>query len=376
MNTLSESKNSTAPVAQKPGFYPVGKGKRRVQGLYVRFPGETYYCRSYVGKKNVWTSLETRQLDLAKERLREFQNSHLSQRKLRESISDGELTVGQLAGLVRFPRTKKPSSVEYRDNCTKRIFKIWPALKDMKPKQVSFEELQDKFKAAEAEYSNGVINGTLDSLRAIFDLAIEKGLISKNPAEKIHKLHVEAKRFELPTDSQFAAIVEALKAQDSPAAILNADLVRFLAFSGLRIDEARNVLWSDIEFEKNRIYVRPGKNNHFRYVPITNSMRALLQDMKDLPRYSRSRERRNGNYVLAATECIKELTDACAKVGAPRITHHDLRHLFASRCIENGIDIPTISRWLGHLDGGVLAMRVYGHLRDAHSQAMVAKLNF
>jgi site-specific recombinase XerD len=32
-----------------------------------------------------------------------------------------------------------------------------------------------------------------------------------------------------------------------------------------------------------------------------------------------------------------------------RITHHDLRHLFAMRCIESGVDVPTVSRWLGGL---------------------------
>jgi hypothetical protein len=59
-----------------------------------------------------------------------------------------------------------------------------------------------------------------------------------------------------------------------------------------------------------------------------------------------------------------------------RITHHDLRHLFATRCIESGVDIPTVSRWLGHKDGGALAMKVYGHLRDQHSVEMAQKVTF
>ena len=58
------------------------------------------------------------------------------------------------------------------------------------------------------------------------------------------------------------------------------------------------------------------------------------------------------------------------------ITHHDLRHLFATRCIESGVDIPTVSRWLGHRDGGALAMRIYGHLRDTHSTTMAQKVKF
>lgn len=41
------------------------------------------------------------------------------------------------------------------------------------------------------------------------------------------------------------------------------------------------------------------------------------------------------------------------------------RHLFATRCIESGVDIPTVRRWLGHEDGGALAMRTYGQLRDS-----------
>jgi hypothetical protein len=40
------------------------------------------------------------------------------------------------------------------------------------------------------------------------------------------------------------------------------------------------------------------------------------------------------------------------------------------------VDIPTISRWLGHGDGGALAMRVYGHLQVEHSLAMIKRVNF
>jgi site-specific recombinase XerD len=50
--------------------------------------------------------------------------------------------------------------------------------------------------------------------------------------------------------------------------------------------------------------------------------------------------------------------------------------LFATTCIENGVDIPTVSRWLGHSDGGVLAMKTYGHLRPDHSQSAAQKVQF
>jgi hypothetical protein len=80
--------------------------------------------------------------------------------------------------------------------------------------------------------------------------------------------------------------------------------------------------------------------------------------------------------VMRVFECKKSIATACKKLGIPRFTHHDLRHLFATRCIESGVDIPTVSRWLGHRDGGALAMKVYGHLRDQHSTNMAQKVVF
>jgi Phage integrase family len=58
-------------------------------------------------------------------------------------------------------------------------------------------------------------------------------------------------------------------------------------------------------------------------------------------------------------ECQNSMTHAAAKIGMERITHHDLRQLFATICIESGVDIPTVSRWLGHNDGGALCMKTY-----------------
>jgi Phage integrase family len=50
-----------------------------------------------------------------------------------------------------------------------------------------------------------------------------------------------------------------------------------------------------------------------------------------------------------------------------RITHHDLRHLFVTICIESGVDIPTVSRWLGHKDTGPLCMKTYCVVKSALS---------
>ena len=63
-------------------------------------------------------------------------------------------------------------------------------------------------------------------------------------------------------------------------------------------------------------------------------------------------------------------------VGIDTLTHHDLRHFVATRCIESGVDIPTASPWLGHSDGGALAMKPYGHLSQDQSQTQAGKVSF
>ncbi len=80
--------------------------------------------------------------------------------------------------------------------------------------------------------------------------------------------------------------------------------------------------------------------------------------------------------IIPINSARKCLQTACKKLGLPQFTHHDFRHFFATTCIESGVDIPTVSRWLGHKDGGALAMKRYGHLRQEHSFAMIKRVSF
>jgi integrase len=226
------------------------------------------------------------------------------------------------------------------------------------------------------QFSESLYNNTVDSLRHIFEVAIGRGLIARNPADAIAKVRVMPKKLELPSSEQFRQIIEHIRSTPWATSDGSADLIEFLAYSGCRISEAVGVRWADVDFERGRIWIAPGKNSTARYVPLLDSMRDLLEPIKATPRFFKSKQRQQGDYILSVTECRDVLEKACAKVGACRIGHHDLRHLFATRCIESGVDIPTVSRWLGHRDGGALAMKTYGHLRDEHSQAMAAKVAF
>ena len=187
---------------------------------------------------------------------------------------------------------------------------------------------------------------------------------------------MRGKEIALPTTEQFNALIAEMRAGHSRDSRNSADLAAGLAFTGCRIGEAREIEWRDIDFDAGELVLRGDaatgtKNWELRRVPLIPDARALFQRMR-----SKRPDEPLDAKVFRVGECQKALDRACKKVGTDRITHHDLRHLFATRCIESGVDIPTVSRWLGHKDGGALAMKTYGHLRREHSIAQAQRVSF
>jgi integrase len=103
----------------------------------------------------------------------------------------------------------------------------------------------------------GKVHGTrfnisVGRLRAIFKIGVANGLIAENPARSIGKVRVTVR---FPSAEQFAAILENVETSGAWCAGDAADLVRFVAYSGCRIDEARNVKREDVNLEAGTIRI-------------------------------------------------------------------------------------------------------------------------
>jgi integrase len=363
--------------------------KTKTQFLYKHTNGQ-YYARGYVQGKSVWRSLKTDLYSAAVVRLKPALDEIRLQPKpgTESAAAVGDLIELYLAQVSRTVGIK-PSTVHYRKQLFVRIRKEWPGVDDLVPRKVSARQAEEFAAALAKGLSPTRYNNSIDSLRAVFRIGIEEGLVSKNPFEKVGKLRPRAKQLKLPNTAAFFEILKIVRSKGAWCSRPVADLIEFLTYSGLRIYEAKMVKWSDIDFVRDTLTVTGGdlgtknsvtggdrgtENYSHRTLPLNDSLRRLLIDLRDNPRYFRNKARKN--HVLAVSECEKALSRACKEAGTPRITHHDLRHLFATRCIESGIDIPTLSRWLGHKDGGALALKTYGHLCDDHSREMAGKLKF
>ena len=67
----------------------------------------------------------------------------------------------------------------------------------------------------------------------------------------------------------------------------------------------------------------------------------------------------------------KELLDVA---GIEDATFHSLRHTFATRCLESGIDIVTVSKILGHADSRITA-NTYSHLLPEYQKKEITKIS-
>jgi integrase len=281
----------------------------------------------------------------------------------------------------------KPATKLRREIAVKALRKTWPGLDRRDPAGITRADCQQWGASALARgtgfvaprartrrvgMSASAFNKCVDALRAILELAREEGAASENPARALKKAPLRRKRLELPSIDEFHAIVKSVAGAGARQSRDCADMVRLLAFSGARLREATALRWRDVDRVRGRLTIAGTKSESSdRMIPIFPPLAGLLEEI-------RRRRPRDGPRVriLRIRECKGALRSACRAVGVKRLTHHDLRHLFATCCIESGVDIPTVSRWLGHADGGNLAMRTYGHLRQEHSMAQAAKVRF
>jgi integrase len=254
--------------------------------------------------------------------------------------------------------------------------KSWPGLKARDIRRITSAEcLEWAAKSAKA-ISSTRFNNTVAALRNVFEVAIEAGAIYANPAARMERVPIRGKKLTLPTAGQFIQMIEEIRTAGAWCSKDCADFVEGLAVTGARLRDVGGMEWRDVDFKKGEVVIRGDadtgtKNWEIYRVPMIPQARILFERM----RATRQDEPPSAK-VFRVREAQKAIDGACEKLGIPRITHHDMRHLFATVCIESGVDIPTISRWLNHKDGGALAMRTYGHLRVEYSQQQAARVSF
>jgi integrase len=353
--------------------------KTRLQHL-IRHKSGRYYARAFGDGKEVWKSLKTSHFGVAEAKLAEFLKEHRKRVKNGDGEVSAKMTFGEAAAIhlqnLDDDRSIKPRTRQYWRQRLAALVKSWPGLNEKEVRKITQGECKKWASTFGKTVSPTNLNNTIALVGHVLNVAIEGGVIYSNPAAALKRVPIRGKEISLPSADKFNAMIAEMRAGHSRDSSNCADFALGLAATGMRKSEANALEWRDVDFDPGEMVVRGDattgtKNWELRRVPLIPDARTLLERMRG----ERKGEPLDAK-VFRVRECQKALDRACKKVGADRITHHDLRHLFATRSIESGVDIPTVSRWLGHKDGGALAMKTYGHLRREHSIAQAQRVTF
>ena len=356
--------------------------KTREKGLLKASTSGIFYYRLHAGGRQHWGSHHTTDFKIACSRHRDKVKEIKGAGDAMANVDSGRGTFGQLAEMfeasVKNDTGKKATTKHFDKQQIATIRRTWPELAGMRIRDITKAMCEDwaanKLRTEKGEeYSANRFNTCIDTLRNILDLAVDRGVIAKNPASGLGKRQASETQLVLPTSEQFKKLLETLRDAGCWCSQQCADLIAFLAYSGVRISEARGMRWEHVEADSIVVYGKgKGEAGKMRRVPINGAMRTLLDDLKANPRHYRGDR---GKHVLVLTECDRALKAACAKLNLPGYSHRDFRHYFATRAVENRVPLPTLQRWLGHAKIDLI-ISTYGHLTDGHSQAMAQKLTF
>ncbi len=141
---------------------------------------------------------------------------------------------------------------------------------------------------------------------------------------------------------------------------------------GLRRNEAVHLDISDILFDKERVFVRKGKNYKERYVPINRRNAEILEDYiyEARPEFYQAKEsealfinhhgtRMQGMTFANRLKVIVETTENKTIIDK-KITLHILRHSIATHLLQREVPLESIKTFLGH--SSLESTQIYTHL--------------
>ena len=231
--------------------------------------------------------------------------------------------------------------------------------------------------------SSNTVFGIASVLKQGFKFALMQDLIIKDPTLSLKLPQATEKEVQALTRDEQKTIEEyCLKHNKS-----NYLGIVICLYTGIRLGELLALTWDDINFEDKLLYIKKtsytskvnGKNQIIidkpktkksnRIIPIPDKLLVLLQIQKRAS---------SGDYIIATKQnkmvetrsYQRTFESILSKCGIKHYNFHCLRHTFATRALELGMDIKTLSEILGHTNVAITLNRYAHSLLDYKIQEM------
>ena len=258
------------------------------------------------------------------------------------------------------PHIKPSTYASYRNKMENHVL---PALGDKRLDKVTGENIKDW---VDSLTEKGLSGNSIRTIYRIFNAAIQKAVLKHclfvSPCQDVVLPGAEIVKINALTVTQQKNLEKHARQSKGGAAVILA------LYTGMRIGEISALQWNDIDFENNIIHVSrtlqritdyengspktkviidiPKSSTSHRMIPFGNYLRKYLLVLK---------ANTKSDYVVSCKGHYAEprvisyrFRQTAKKAGLENATFHGLRHTYATRCIECGIDIVTLSRLLGH----------------------------
>lgn len=240
-------------------------------------------------------------------------------------------------------------------------------------------------KRSDKSYSTVYINKIREFLSNLFSYALDMGYISRNPIHAIKKLKEEKQNIQFVTLDDYLKIHQVLKEQPMYQAF-----IELLFFSGMRLGEARALLWSQVDFKKNTILVNAhvvdkggkrrvlGRKNNKNYsIIIPKNIRHTLEEIYKIE--SKKDDFNMERYVFGFYDSWSYNRIRRMYKKALQEAHlfdykiHALRHGYASLLANSNASIQELAVALG--DTLEVTINTYTHMYDDVNQKINDRVN-
>lgn len=240
-------------------------------------------------------------------------------------------------------------------------------------------------------------------LHMVFEYAVQNNLIYKNPVTGIRIPKTGIKENRALSIEEQARLIDAVKHCNHPVMFC----VIVALYTGCRRGEILGLRWKDINFEKKLITIKEQLSRQYvlgelhqhktvlglRETKTANSHRTihiidpLLEDFKKYKENQIIWKTENGyihsendfvfpsnkNTPLGSATFYKYYHQLLSQADLTDVNFHTLRHTFATRCLESGIDLITVSKTLGHSSVKVTG-DIYTHITETHQRNVLESL--
>ena len=339
---------------------PEGKGQVNYTMAITKLPDGRWQVRVDVGRKPDGGRHRPTRICSTKREAQAVEADLLAQKAVNDGTS-GRVRLDWFARTMWLPEKEPICTYDtYRNYKSHLENHILPALGHMYLSDIRHTHVQRMISGCSSEK---VAKNARATLRNVLQMALDLGAIKSNPASsrsfryprKVKKGRTNHGEW-LTDFASHRELIEAARGQRIfPVVVLG------LCF-GLRKDEILGMDWEQVDFERGCIRVvqayvngpngkcvikEPKTESSVREIPMTAFARELLEEMapddQSGPVCLSSRlHRLTPDY---ANELMRKFV---RKHDVPQVTILSLRHSFATSCVRAGINVVSVSKWLGH----------------------------